>query len=190
MSVEPAPARRPATWTAFGIISIVYAVLTVISGLAGQAMMGSARMPGDGGPTVDPIREAIDRSETYRVFAEIALPVGLVAALVLLVAGIGLLRARGWGRVLSLAYGWFSLATGVVTAVVTWIFISSPLLQRGMAATEDAERIVLVTAAVAGAIGSVVSLMYPLLLVIFLRKDARIEAGDPAAGKPAGERRG
>jgi uncharacterized membrane protein len=79
----------------------------------------------------------------------------------LIAAGIGLLYLKAWARVLSLGYGWFAIVWGIIGMVVNVGLITSG----AYGAPRDA-----VGGMMGGVFGGLVGLIYPILLIVFMRR--------------------
>jgi hypothetical protein len=169
------PASRPASLIVFGILNILFGVLG-LCGMAGSAAMFLVELPQD--PAVpNPVLELLKTDATYRLFMQVSLVLGGLTALVLIVAGIGLLLTKGWGRTLSIGYAWYAIVAAIVGTIVTWTY----LIQPTMAAIKDAQGPAAMGAAgglVGGLLGGVFSLIYPVLLLIFMNRTVLRQAVD------------
>jgi len=169
------PASRPASLIVFGILNILFGVLG-LCGTAGSAAMFLVELPQD--PAVpNPVLELLKTDATYRLFMQVSLVLGGLTALVLIVAGIGLLLTKGWGRTLSIGYAWYAIVAAIVGTIVTWTY----LIQPTMAAIKDAQGPAAMGAAgglVGGLLGGVFSLIYPVLLLIFMNRTVLRQAVD------------
>jgi hypothetical protein len=177
---SPPPASRPASLIVFGILNILFGVLG-LCGTAGSAAMFLVELPSD--PAVpNPVLELLKTDATYRLFMQVALVLGGLMALVLIVAGIGLLLAKGWGRTLSIGYAWYAILAGILGMIVNWMY----LIQPTMAAMKDAQGPAAMGALgglIGGLLGGLFSLIYPILLLIFMNRKAlrqAVEAREPA----------
>lgn len=175
--------QRPTTVTVFGILNIVFAALGIF-GIIGSAVVLLAV----NGDTKNPVVQLIHDSPTYAAYLKVSVVLGLLVSLVLLGAGIGLLRLKPWARGLSIAYGIFGIISVPVNTVLSYFFMTRPLLEQmqqqqhhNAAATGAA-----VGGAVGGMIGGCFGLIYPVLLLVFmLRKDVaaafKAEKGEAAS---------
>src|SRR5262245_43450327 len=90
--------QRPVSVTVFGILNIAFAVLGVF------AMIGTIALFSLPGASNHPIVKIMQESPAYATWLKLTIPLGLMASVALLVAGIGLLRLKSWGRKLSIGY--------------------------------------------------------------------------------------
>src|SRR5437667_11510960 len=90
------PMERPGSVTAFGILNIAFAVLGVF-GLLGTIALFSMT-----GTSINPVAKIMQESPALATWLKLSIPLGLLSCGVLLVAGIGLLRLKKWGRKLSI----------------------------------------------------------------------------------------
>jgi hypothetical protein len=146
--------KRPTSVTVFGILNIVFAVLGVIGIFASIAMLKFVGKSQANNPVV----KALHDNVVYAAWFKIMIPLGLIASMVLLAAGIGL--------------------------AMNGVFLLLPLLNQSShgSTVEAAGQI---GAAIGATIGSVFSLVYPILLLIFMTRPKVIAGFQPPAFQPA-----
>ncbi|MFM6131224.1 MAG: hypothetical protein ACKPBV_21300 [Sphaerospermopsis kisseleviana] len=170
------PSSRPASLIVFGILNTLFGVLG-LCGTAGSATMFLVDLPSD--PAVpNPALELLKSDATYRLFMQVALVLGGLMALMLIVAGIGLLLTKGWGRTLSIGYAWYAILAGILGMIVNWMY----LIQPAMAAMKDAQGPAAMGALVGligGLLGGLFSLIYPIVLLIFMNRAVLRQAVNP-----------
>jgi len=146
--VQPAAQPRPTALTVFGVLNIVFGSLGVLS------------LPCSLVATFLP-SEMMHPEEIVIVFNVVAHVVGLVVSIILLVSGIGLLKCKDSARRWAFGYGVFSVIWSIVGTIANMALLGS-----GAYRMEDE--------AVAFAMGcscvSLVFLVYPVLLIIFMQK--------------------
>jgi hypothetical protein len=164
-----AAAGRPASLVVFGILNIVFGILG-LCGTAGSAAMFFVEMPRD--PLVpNPALELMESDATYRIIMQVMIALGAVAAVVLLAAGVGLLRSKSWGRTLSMAYGWYAIVGAIVGMLVHWLYLVQPLVAKMDPAFGPAEAAT-VGVAVSGFLGGCLGMIYPVILLVFMSRPA------------------
>jgi len=148
-----AAAPKRAVWpTVIGTISCVLAGLGLICG-------PGAKLVNSYNPQTQEVYRHLP--EWFRSFETLSMLIGVVFAVLLLAAGVTLLKRRPAGRTLHLAYGALALVVGVVNIGVVFSAISKASAE--MPAPMRAGMI-------GGAFGGAVGLAYPVfLLVWFLR---------------------
>jgi hypothetical protein len=126
------PRERPLSVVSAAVLALLYGGLFTLCNLFGlisvatQGMINQALAAGN--PQQQEmqkkIEEAMERDVPgYRVM-QIATPVvGLVEALAILIAGIGLLGMYSWARTLALAATWFAIISRVCQAVFQAVFV-------------------------------------------------------------------
>ena len=148
---QAAAPPRPTALTVFGVINIVFGSLGLLSL---PCSLVATFLPSK---TMDP--EAI-----VIVFNVIAHIVGFIVSIILLVSGIGLLKCKDSARRWAFGYGVFSVIWSIVGTIAN--IANMVLLGSGAYRMEDE--------AVAFAMGcscvSLVFLVYPVLLIIFMQK--------------------
>ncbi|MHC5033917.1 MAG: hypothetical protein ACYTFZ_02625 [Planctomycetota bacterium] len=163
--------NRPTSVTVFGVLNVVFSILALLGILMAALFVAVGSAPGRfGGSAV----AAMQSHPVLRVWAIVSLPLGLVAAIVLFAAGIGLLLLKPWARVASIGYGIYAIIMAI-TGVVLNVTIAVPLMARTPASGPGGE-----VAAMAGTIGAVIggiiSLIYPTLLIVFMTRRTVIDA--------------
>jgi hypothetical protein len=158
---------RPQSINVFGVLNIVFGALGLTCGLcfvAGQGLLAALRQnPNFRNPVLDQI-ESVRALKTWMM---ISVALQVVASIVLLVAGIGLLRLSGWGRVMSIGYSIYGLISLVVGVVINMIWIWIPQLN---AAPAGPERIGAIFAIVVGMFSMLLYLTYYVLLWYFMTR--------------------
>jgi hypothetical protein len=163
--------NRPTSVTVFGILNIVFSVWGLFGVLFSALVMALGSAPGTfGGPAV----AAMQSHPVLRVWTIASLPLGLMAAIVLFAAGIGLLLLKPWARVASIGYGIYAIIMAIAGIVLN-VTITVPLMMQTSVAGPGGE-----IAAVAGMVGAVfgglISLIYPTLLIIFMTRQNVVDA--------------
>ncbi len=159
--------------TIFGILNIGFAVFGV-GGLLMSRLMLHAKLPGN------PLLKSMQSDPAYASWTNAVTVFGLVFALILVAAGIGLLLAQNWARILSIVYAIIDIVYVLVGAVVNYHFMQAmtgqmPGVSSGMMA---------VFTAVGSVFGVIFGLAYPVLLLIFMTRPkivAFFEPEQPAA---------
>ena len=149
---------RPTSFTVFGIINIVWGAMGILAIPLGIIMM-----------FIRP--RNISLSESFRVRLMLSSVVGLACAVLLIVTGIGLLKLKSWARVWTLGYGLFAIGWGILGMIVNIIFMSS-----GGYGYSSQQMPGMVGGVIGGFCGGIVGLIYPILLVVFMRKENVIQA--------------
>jgi hypothetical protein len=153
LSVQPAQAR-PTSVTVFGILNIIFGAMGLLFTPLGILMM-----------FVFPA--TMELSEGVKMWLMFGSVVGLACAVLLIITGIGLLKLKPWARVWTFGYGLFAIGWGVLGMILNIIFMSSG----GYGFSSDA-----IPGLIGGFCGAIVGLIYPILLVVFMRKENVIQA--------------
>jgi hypothetical protein len=93
---------------------------------------------------------------------------GLVAAVVLVLAGVGLLMSKAWGRVLSIVYAIYAIVAAVVGWIASYFFVVAPLMERAAKMPASPEQAGAIGGAIGSLFGGCFGLLYPVLLLIFM----------------------
>lgn len=165
-SAEPQTVK-PVSMTVFGILNLVFGLM----GLCGVAFASAQwALMSTGQMATNPIWEQMNSQATYAGLRIVLLGVGFIFTIVLVVAGVGLLNGKPYGRTLSMAYGIYGIIASVVEFVVNAIFLTGPLIEQADTMPEGPERIGIIVGAVSVTVGSLCSLAYPIILLIFMMR--------------------
>jgi hypothetical protein len=173
--------QRPTSVTVFGVLNIVFAVLGIFSMLAMMAFFAMA-----GTSTNNPVIQLIQNNPAYASWMKLSLVLGVPVAVVLLAAGIGLLKLKPWARIVSIAYGIYAIVMVLAGMVVNYIFLLRPMLQEAQQ-QQGPQAATAIGGAVGGTFGSCFGLIYPILLLIFMLRPnvvAAFRPPVPADGQP------
>lgn len=124
--------HEPGSIKVFGIMHLVvaaYGILMGVIGLFGTLFfkgmskgLASGSMPG--GPSSGEQESAmLQYVNELKPFTYISLAFGFFLAAMLIMAGIGLLKSRDSGRLLSIRYAWLSIITKLITLVYTFTHV-------------------------------------------------------------------
>jgi hypothetical protein len=166
--------RPPASVKVLGILSLVFAGFGVFGELFTWAMyFGHMQLGGK-----NPVIEVARANPTYMSYLEVMLWLGVIAALALGAAGIGLLKMRAWGRRLAIGYALYAIVAAIGGLVITYIMVLRPLADHPASG-----------AGMAGGIwGGVLACVYPTVLLAFMLRgnvvDAFARANPPRGGLP------
>jgi hypothetical protein len=156
--------QRPQAITVFGILNIVFGGSGLLCSPFAIAM--TMFMPSQ--PN-NPAFQLIHNNVAFRMWMIVSAVVGMVAAAVLVAAGIGLLKMKPWARKVSIVYGIYTIVTCVVGMIVNWVFMFGPML--GEARDKGGpEAIGAIGGMVGGMMGMCFGLAYPILLIIFMTR--------------------
>ena len=164
--------KRPTVLTVFAILNFVVASWAILGALLTFVMMLLPRNPAMANPALDLMRE----NPTYGLYAKATLVIGVLAALVLIVAGTGLLMVRPWGRSLSIGYAVYAIFMALVNAVVSFTWLLEPMAEQ-MAQTARCPKETATLISVGSmAVGACIALIYPILLLIFMNRRSVLAA--------------
>jgi hypothetical protein len=170
--------QKPASVTVFGILNIVFAVFGIIG------MFASVFLLFPQANANNPVIQIIHDSPAYAAWLKLSIALGAVVCVVLLAAGIGLLRLRPWARMASIIYAIYAILMGLVGMVVNYYFLVQPMLAQAQQ-KQGAEAAGAIGGAIGGCIGGCFGLIYPILLLIFMTRANVVAAFRPTSGQPA-----
>jgi hypothetical protein len=154
--------KRPTSVTVFGILNIVFAVFGTLAVL-GSLVLFLPQMAASNNPVIKLIHD----NPAYATWMKASVGLGLIVSVALLAAGIGLLLLKPWARMISIAYGIYSLIMIPVSMVVNFFLLTRPLLEQAHQ-QHGPEATGAIAGAVGGLFGSCFGLIYPVLLLVFM----------------------
>ena len=166
--------QRPTSATVFGILNLVFGCLGLCGVVMSLVMFSMPLNPEIPNPTM----ELMQASPVYAMFLKVSLGLGLIASLVLLAAGIGLLTMKPWGRTLSIGWAVYSIVMGIVGGAMNVVFVMLPLLEQAseLAGPQQAAAM---GGVIGGGVGACFGLIYPVLLLIFMFRSPIVTAFQP-----------
>ncbi|MDQ3814551.1 MAG: hypothetical protein M3347_11445 [Armatimonadota bacterium] len=171
--------QRPTPLTVFGVLNIVFGAFTLL--IAPFALYGSlARQGATGNPVLD-MMAASPGLRTWQITSAV---LGIIAAIVLIAAGIGLLRMLPWGRLLSMGYSIYAIFIAVIGVPINYFLLVRPLLAQVSQSNDPAVTAGAIGGAVGGSFGSCIGLIYPVLLLYFMTRPDIIQAVNQGGSQP------
>ena len=165
--------QRPTSVTVFGVLNLVFGAIGLF-GMMFTVIILILPLP----TTNNPVLEIMRNSPGYALWMKLAIPLGFLACGVSIAAGIGLLKLKNWGRTLSIGYAIYSIVACLLGAVLNYIFIMQPLMERA-SQKSGPEAAGLIGAAIGGTFGSCFGMIYPVLLLIFMFRPKVVAAFRP-----------
>jgi len=172
--------ERPTAVTVFGILNIIFGVLWVF-GTFGVLWVFNTLVPLMTSRTpYNAMTSILEDLSPYRTVATALIPVGFLVAVLLIVAGIGLLRLRPWARALSIGYAVCAIIAAVLGAVVH-VLVIGRMMGEVVASVADspASDVIVVTGSVVAVMSAAVGLIvlvYAVLLLIFMFRPTVVHA--------------
>lgn len=167
--------QRPTSVTVFGILNIIFAVIGFFGILISTVILS---MSGANNPALRIMHE----NPLFSTWMKLMLPLGILAGLVLLAAGIGLLSMKRWGRQASIGYAIYAIATGVLGMAINFFVMVRPLLQEAGRA-HGPEAFGAIGGAIGGTVGGCFGLAYPIVLLIFMLRPNMAAAFESTAAR-------
>jgi hypothetical protein len=161
---DSAKPPRPTSVTVFGILNLVFGLL----GLCGTAVSSAVFFMPQNPNMRNPVLDLMAANPVYRLFTFVSMGLGVIAAFVLIVAGIGLLQTKSFGRTLSIGYSIYAILSGIVGMAFSFMFLIVPLLRQAEAARAGPEQAGAIGGMIGGLFGGCVGLAYPIVLLIFM----------------------
>ena len=168
---------RPVSTLVLGILNLVFGAMGLL-GIAMTMAMVFIPQPKSPSPNPNPFMGLIQENEGYALFMKISVPLGLVASVVLILAGVGLLRLRSWGRHLSIGYAIYAIIAAIVGAAANCYFLM-PLVQKALRMPGGPEQMGLIGGVIGGMVGGCVGVLYPAILLFFMFRPNVVAAMQP-----------
>jgi hypothetical protein len=118
----------------------------------------------------NPVLELMQRNSIYYGFMIASLALGLIATIVLIVAGVGLLSGKPYGRNCSIGYAAYAIISGIIGIAMNVIFLLLPMLEQLDNMADGPEKAGAIGGAVGGTLGGACGLVYPIILLIFMMR--------------------
>ena len=169
-----AGSQKPTAATVFGILNLLFGGL----GLCGIVMTAAIMLvPLNPQMTKDnPALQLMEESAVYRTFTQVGLVLGFFATVVLIVAGIGLLTFRPYGRTLSIGYGIYAVVANVLGTIINVVYVFPALLEKANAAGGGPAAAGTYAGIFGGLFGTCLGLIYPVLLLYFMFRPNMVAA--------------
>jgi hypothetical protein len=179
---------RPTAVTVFGILNIIFGVLGLTCtpvGLLMSTFTGSMMedMPETAQMQQAPWLEMMN-NPAMKTYTYVSTALGMVAAALLLAAGIGLLKLRPWARMVSIGYAVYAILSVIVGGIFSYYFVYAPMFEN-MSSEGGPEAAGFYGGMIGGMFGGFCfSLIYPVLLLIFMFLPGVKAAFQPEWGTP------
>jgi hypothetical protein len=174
--------RRPAPVNVFGILNIAFSVMMIFSllFLIASFFLGDMPVFRD-----NPAFKMARDYPAYKTIQEVSVILGIPSTLVLLMAGVGLLKLKSWGRTLSIFYGFYAILQSLGLGVANYFVLLRPMLETHVN-LKDPQAMGEFFGAIFGTLAGCLGIIYPILLIIFMNRRSVIDAlrAGPGAGPP------
>ncbi|HMP83221.1 MAG TPA: hypothetical protein PKA41_11020 [Verrucomicrobiota bacterium] len=173
--------QRPQIVTIFGILNIAFGILGILGALGMLAMF--LFLENTEHPMLKAMRESIDYANT----SQMNVPLALLSSGLVIMAGIGLLKFKEWGRRLSILYSAVAIVIGVSHIAANHLWHVVPTFdvtthQKGSV------RMGGVSGKISGDMGILFGLIYPVFLLVIMTRPKLVSAFHPAKPPPLPQR--
>jgi hypothetical protein len=174
----PPPAQRPPAVSVLAILNIVFGVLALLClpfALISQSFQNLT-------PS-NPVMEAM-KNPTWHAWTMLSAVLGIFAAIAEIAGGIGMLGLKPWGRRVSVGFGIYSLAVGVINLLLFVVILVGPILAILRQTQDPAVSGGAVGGLAGGVMGGVMGMLYPGILLFFLTRPEIKAAFDSPPSPP------
>jgi MFS family permease len=116
----------------------------------------------------NPVLKLMNDSPAYRLFNQGAVVLGLLATIVLLAAGVGLLIQKPFGRQLSIGYGIYGIIAVILGLIVNVLVVFPVLIKQYNELPPGPEQAGAMGGIIGGVVGTILGLIYPALVLYFM----------------------
>ncbi|MBL8816679.1 MAG: hypothetical protein JNL58_11665 [Planctomyces sp.] len=167
---------RPTSATVFGALNIAMGVLG-ICGVGGgfvQLMIPPNMLQPPGSPP-NPVVTVMENNPGLKIFQIATLTISLITTVMLIIAGLGLLNDKRYGRTLSIYYSLISIIMLIIGTIGTYVLLVQPLLEMASQMPAGPEKVAATFGAVAGIVGSCFGAVYPIFLLVFMMRKSIVD---------------
>ena len=163
--------RRPVSVMIFAVLSILFGLIALV--FLPCSIIGLVVPQPEG---VNPVLDIINQSTFLRIWQFFAVGLGVIAAIVQIVFGIGLVLMKSWARLIAIAFSIYSIFMSLLGIIINLIFITLPLF-RAASASGQPEFIGGVVGALIGTlVGAPIAIIYSIVMVIVMTRSGVIES--------------
>lgn len=163
---------RPVTATVFGVINIIFGAMGILGAIAAFALMAATAS----GALPQPDLPEAFQNPMIQTSQSVSNVISGILSIALIVAGVGLLKFRPWGRSMSI---WIAIVNLVLLVLMIGLQIAILAPAAGDMSNLDPsnpEEMALVGGVVGGVVGGCFGSIYPIVTLIFMNRSAFKEA--------------
>lgn len=166
--------QRPTSLTIVSILAWVFGGIGILYSPMGILSLYS---PGPGGQA-NPMLKVFEAAPLLRTYTIAAMVLGVLAAGVLVLGGVGLWKLRRWGWTLCNAYAVWGIAAALVGTAVNMLYMVPALKEHVDASTPQGQG-ALIGGIIGGVCGSGFGFVIPVVLLIVINRGAAAAAKPP-----------
>ena len=164
---------KPAALTVFGVMNLIFGILGICGTAFGVfGLLVPMFLPPEALKVMEenpePVFVLMKESSVYAGFLYCQLALGFIFSIVMIVSGVGLMKAKESGRKLAVVYAIYAILMLIAGLVMNAIFLFPMLMEQmnepppvGMTATINL---------FAQGFGAIIQLIYPALLLFFMTR--------------------
>ena len=157
--------EKPTSITVFGVLNLVFGGLAVVAIPFSLLVLLMPRAAAS-----NPVLQIMQSTTFLRCWTYIGSGLGLLATIVLVACGVGLLQSRAWARRWSIYYAVYAIAAAVAGLIVQVAFLLPPVLEKVRYASDPVVVGTMVGGVVGGIFGTCFGLIYPIVLLFFMTR--------------------
>ena len=161
--------QRPTSVTVFGVLNIVFGALGLLSTAVSMVVLFAVDAQAG---AMDPFANV---NPVWNMWIKVSIVLGVVAMLVLIASGIGLLNLRPWGRTLAIGYSIYAIAAGLIGTAMQFSYVVQPMLEQ-FEVHGGPEAAAAMATVIGGLLGGCIGLVYPALLWYYMTRQHVVAA--------------
>jgi len=165
--------RRPVSVTVFGVLNLLWGFLGLIMSVISLFTLQNPD---------NPMVRAMANNATITAWMKVSLILSGMLTISILISGAGLLCMKRWARILAMAYAVVAIFVAVIGGFMNLTLVFPAVFQEVAAGNPMPPAFAHVFAAIVSVIVFLVSIIYPVLLLIFMKRRNVIAAFQAGAG--------
>jgi hypothetical protein len=164
------PMEKPVSIVICGVLNLIFGGMNLISIPALLLFELIQRKLGSQMGPPNPVLQAMQENPALRAWTLIGSVFGFLAGMVLVAAGVGLLKGRPWARLWSIYYAIYAIVMAGVALVMNALFLFPILLEQARKASDPAVMGGAVGGMIGAVFGSCFGVIYPIVLLFIMTR--------------------
>jgi hypothetical protein len=166
--------KPPATIKVCGIMNLVFGGLGICGSIPTLMMITNPKVMEFGTGVPNPALVAMEKVPFYGMFMKGAVIVGIPVTILLIMAGVGLIKERPWARKATIGWAIWTTVLAVVTLYVNVQYLFPAMMEQttvvGTQVPAAAQQAGKIGGIVGGVVGGLFSMAYPIAALIMLTR--------------------